>query len=548
MRSFLLLPFTLALTEAAQKPIGNDWVVPRGLNPSLSDKYRPDNDNQFTCISTPHIKIHANLVNDDFCDCPDGSDEPGTSACSHLNHSVNPLPGFYCANKGHIPSYIPFSRINDGICDYDLCCDGSDEWMGMGGVKCPDNCDSIGREARKAAEEARRLYESGLKNYKSLVERAGLLRKEAEDKVAVLTGEISRMEIEVEKKRIALREAEEEEKLKVSTDSTGEGKHAGLLKLAKERIEEYKETLNTLQTQKEALEYQLESAEKILSTFKEEYNPNFNDEGVKRAVKAWEDYLAMKPTKDENENDFKADVQTLATEEINWDEWEPEPIPFVEDMYAIESLLPPFLRSWVHSQLNSLRDTLVENGLLAHRKTTPSTSQGGSTHTSPRIQKLTDDLSRVEGDLSTKKSQLDGLNSDLTKDYGTNSVFWSLKDICTEAESGEYTYSYCHMARASQKNRDGGSTHLGDWSGFERRLDEEIEEEVLVVKFERGARCWNGPERSAYVYLRCGPEEKLLTVAETEKCVYKMVAVSPAVCSGEGGGEVKTEKVEEWGS
>ncbi|EOD22307.1 hypothetical protein EMIHUDRAFT_207494 [Emiliania huxleyi CCMP1516] len=55
-------------------------------------------------------------VNDDYCDCLDGSDEPGTSACA--------LGAFYCANVGFKPRVLPASRVDDGICD---CCDGSDE-------------------------------------------------------------------------------------------------------------------------------------------------------------------------------------------------------------------------------------------------------------------------------------------------------------------------------------------------------------------------------------------------------------------------------------
>jgi protein kinase C substrate 80K-H len=39
-------------------------------------------------------EIPIQHVNDDYCDCIDGSDEPGTSACNSGS--------FYCINNGHV--------------------------------------------------------------------------------------------------------------------------------------------------------------------------------------------------------------------------------------------------------------------------------------------------------------------------------------------------------------------------------------------------------------------------------------------------------------
>lgn len=72
-------------------------------------------------------------LNDDFCDCADGTDEPGTSAC--------PEGKFYCTNTGLAPILMSSSRVNDGICD---CCDGSDEYYGE--IRCPNTCRKSGKD------------------------------------------------------------------------------------------------------------------------------------------------------------------------------------------------------------------------------------------------------------------------------------------------------------------------------------------------------------------------------------------------------------------
>jgi hypothetical protein len=60
-------------------------------------------------------------LDDDYCDCSDGRDEPNTSACS--DRTVGKAV-FHCRGDDNPPIIIMASRVLDGIKD---CPDGSDE-------------------------------------------------------------------------------------------------------------------------------------------------------------------------------------------------------------------------------------------------------------------------------------------------------------------------------------------------------------------------------------------------------------------------------------
>eukprot|EP00439_Symbiodinium_sp_Y106_P034266 s2514_g4.t1 len=115
----------------------------RGVAPDLQGRY---NGATFRCGSTTK-EVQIAEVNDDFCDCPDGSDEPGTGACAGASQEAL----FHCANAGSAARLVYVSRVGDGICD---CCDGSDEEASRS-TRCPNTCREEGE--RLSAERERKL-------------------------------------------------------------------------------------------------------------------------------------------------------------------------------------------------------------------------------------------------------------------------------------------------------------------------------------------------------------------------------------------------------
>lgn len=236
------------------------------------------------------------------------------------------LPGYYCKNKGHRPSFVPFQRVNDGICDYELCCDGSDEWARPGGIKCEDRCKEIGKKWRKEEEAKQKSMTAALKKKKQLLAEASRQQQEIQDNISRLEVEIKDADAKVQSLEANLKVVEEQDRKVVRTK--GKGKVNALAGVAKARVEELRESILELRQQRDETLDRMKELEEILSKFKIEYNPNFNDEGVKRAVRSWEEYAARDlgdVINDAQERDFdeivKADDKDSG---VDWEHWENE--------------------------------------------------------------------------------------------------------------------------------------------------------------------------------------------------------------------------------
>eukprot|EP01043_Picozoa_sp_COSAG02_P006510 COSAG02_NODE_186_length_30414_cov_24.815372_11_plen_332_part_00 len=128
----------------------------------------------FVCSDGSVTAVPFERLNDRFCDCRDGSDEPGTGVCQGDGGR------FFCPNTGFKPERLFASRVNDGICD---CCDGSDEYDS--GTRCPSTCAQMAAEWNAEADAWAAVVTAGIAAKQSYIEEAseafGTLKKHLRD-------------------------------------------------------------------------------------------------------------------------------------------------------------------------------------------------------------------------------------------------------------------------------------------------------------------------------------------------------------------------------
>lgn len=176
---------------------GSEVLHIRGIPVSKSSLYTPEHD--FECLDGS-LLIPYDYVNDDYCDCADGSDEPGTSACRNGS--------FYCKNFGHESYYVPSTWVNDGICD---CCDGTDEYSSN--VKCVNNCHKLGMEARFFAQKAEELKKEGNKIRMEMVSKGKQIKSDIQVRLMKLWVDYEEATRSKKEKEILKTQAEERETL-----------------------------------------------------------------------------------------------------------------------------------------------------------------------------------------------------------------------------------------------------------------------------------------------------------------------------------------------
>ncbi|PKI83627.1 hypothetical protein MVES1_002753 [Malassezia vespertilionis] len=470
------------------------------------------------CIGTDQI-IPLDRINDDYCDCDDGSDEPGTSAC--------PNGWFYCHNEGHIPSYIRSSQVNDGVCE-PACCDGSDETDGK--TVCPNVCAAMNKEMQARLANERKVHRRGAKV------RQGYVGKFVKDKAAT-TAECARIGTELraaELNQHALREAmESAEELSSGREQR---KRASPLY---ESIETRNEAIAALRDNVDAVAGELMAVGRMLErVIKDEKEL----EGVQSAYKIWlgrtfdgdderERSLQEKVDIMLQKLEFsREDLTTLVEQDtlalldgapnLGSNATEPQSPMLDIAAYLPDTAVPLYRRivAWI-------LDMLLKLGLISHAQV-PDYSGGlrAARDAHEKSQQHTRDLRVALDDQEVRLRKLD-------THVGRDGEFYALHGECIKTDTGDYTYELCFGESTAQiSNNDQYTFNLGRFSGFDTAYPLDDNRRYLTLFYKDGQSCWNGPPRSTKVTLECGERNELVDVYEAEKCAYTMHAKTPAVC------------------
>lgn len=442
-----------------------------GVPPQMESLYKPDSNGNWHCILDPSHVIRFDQINDNFCDCPDGSDEPGTNACEFTFESPKM---FYCANEGFLPNFIENYKLNDGVCDYEICCDGLDEYLSG---KCPDVCPQVKRQYDDYVRTQKEEIAKGLLAKKLLEERAAELRAASERSMSELATKIE--DIKRTGSESALVESESH---KSDQDET-------LLVIEEGKLNELSQLYVDKNTE---LSSKLKLLETIMLDMSKNYNPNFNDAAVKSAIGSFQNYYSNKA---ELELPLP-DLKEIAAQRLSlFSEYHQNGFLnlLTSNIYSLPGMVHLYFNQFVDSfPQHSTKEPTYENE-----------------------NKIAKNDHKVSEELQFLLRDLAALELENKKNYGENDVLRALVEQPYEKKIGEYTYKIDFMNSIYQDR-----TLVGRYTGFEDGS----------MEFAWGDRCWNGPQRSATVNLICAAEFDLLSVDEPQKCHYQFVLTSPVAC------------------
>lgn len=434
--------------------VASEIPRPRGVSISESNLY-PVADT-FTCFDNK-LTVNYTQINDDYCDCADGSDEPGTSAC--------PNGRFYCENVGFKSIKIPSSRVNDGICD---CCDGSDEYATQ--VNCDDNCNELGKEEKEREKNLAELSKRGNVVRTEMSSKGKALKKSKSSRLNDLEQSIQQAEaLKLEREQIKQNaEGEESAALEVYKQANEEDKKRRTEAEAQENRREAETTfqkfdsnqngvieINELQTRvqfdsnrdgavsEDEAQYFMDHHDQVdLETFITLCWPRMKpylmlDAGLFKPPAAVEEIENEKmqetsETHDEDDHDDKPDNEADDEREFAELQNEEDAETFDEEAETGEGRVEE-IETNAEPEYDEETRKLIEIANEARNQ-----------------------FEKADRELRELESEKKQIEEQLSKDYGPHEEFAVLNGECFNFEDREYIYKLCPFDRAVQQPKNGG--------------------------------------------------------------------------------------------
>jgi len=481
-----------------------------GVAPQDEAKYAGG---QFHCFDGKGGALPASAVNDEYCDCADGSDEPGTGACAGQTSTV-----FFCRNEGSTPRHLYASRVGDGICD---CCDGSDEASlakrTAGRSACSNTCAEQGRFEQEA--NTRRIEEltKALKvkeeiRQKALVERDGFAEqvKQLESELPALEEKLNARKVEADKEREIQKQKEDEDKK--------------LAEAAENSISEacrWRQTGGCEPTGPREEHNDKKCSEKIAkgsSGFcdcdgdgqKQEAELGYSckDDGPGTCTK-----VCASTSKESTEAAGQAaqeagDEKPQVSEYAKWMDGAADKLS--EDGQASEQGEKPQVSEytkWMDGAESKMKE---EAPAKAEEPTTTTTT------TVAAKRSAVDEEYDAQRDVNTNKDNTKLMRDKMAAMSDSHLGYASLVGKSLTKRVSEFNYKINFFTDAMQD-----STRLGKWEKWTGPRS---------ATFDKGTMCWGGPERKLNVNFKCGLEEALIDAFEPSRCVYEALVTHPGAC------------------
>ncbi|CAH0480369.1 unnamed protein product [Peronospora belbahrii] len=574
--SFLVLSLSLVSSTAQI----------RGVAPLDQIKYSSAT---FPCIiSGKETNLSQDRVNDEYCDCDDGIDEPGTAACSYLLTSV-----FYCDNDGFFPENIHTSRVQDGICD---CCDGSDEEID-GQVSCPNTCVVAAEKLREEAEQRLKMVQIGFEKRQVMIngeiaqcfEGMKESEKMTEKKLASL--ELLKDRVTVHKDREELKErkyrlevARQKQVKYVDDDQVKQEPSAQDVSVAEEKetaeVWEF-ETLDAIQVADDNVPINTADDERALEVLESNWQTVKSrivlPDGTKISLA---DYLRMnhneKSTRTATEiadplfngaSKGRKKIGLLALRAIGiiispvrvlvevllysprvlWSVLSTPELagPVIDKLPSFPSPSSSFwFRRLGEGSVYNIYNVFMwsaqvvwDTPVYAYHYLFPTLDDEVKL---PLPESLRIVLREIESEIAMLEKDRNEKHETARMDYGPDRAYYALKSKCIEKRIEKYMYKFCAFGEVKQDQ-----TSLGKWDDWNGEADYKSPSsgklDYTSMRYSKGQQCYQGPARSVLVHLECGENDEILDVDEPSTCVYEMTVRSPLACTAQVFAEAQTD-------